>query len=74
MFRGVGTVVNVATVLLGSGLGVLVGHRLPRRTRDLVTDALGLVTLLVAALAVIAVTDPVLEDAIGDSAPVLVVL
>lgn len=74
MFRGIGTVVNVAAVLVGSGVGVLVGHRLPLRTRDVVTDALGLVTLLVAALAALAVTDSVLEDAVGTSAPVLIVL
>jgi len=43
--RGLGTLVNVATVLVGSGIGVLVGHRLPQRTRDVVTDGLGLVTL-----------------------------
>ncbi len=74
MFRGIGTVVNVAAVLLGSGIGVLVGHRLPQRTRDVVTDALGLVTLLVAALAALAVADSALVDAVGDSAPVLIVL
>ena len=50
MFVGIGTVVNVATVLLGSAVGVLAGNRLASRTRDLVTDALGLVTLLIAAL------------------------
>jgi uncharacterized membrane protein YqgA involved in biofilm formation len=60
--------------LLGSGIGVLVGHRLPHRTRDVVTDALGLVTLLIAALSALAVTDTVLSDAVGDSAPVLIVL
>ena len=49
MFPGIGTVVNVATVLVGSVIGVLVGHRLSQRTRDVVTDALGLVTLLIAA-------------------------
>ncbi|MBA2738300.1 MAG: DUF554 domain-containing protein [Nocardioidaceae bacterium] len=74
MFRGVGTVVNVVAVLLGSGIGVLVGHRLPQRTRDVVTDALGLVTLLVAALSAMTVTDPQLSAAVGDSAPVLIVL
>lgn len=74
MFRGAGTVVNVATVLAGSGLGVLLGHRLPQRTRDVVTDALGLVTLLVAALSAVAVTDAALEQAVGTSAPVLLVL
>ena len=74
MFRGFGTVVNVATVLAGSGIGVLVGHRLPPRTRDVVTDALGLVTLLVAALSASSVGDAALSDAVGDSAPVLIVL
>ncbi len=74
MFRGFGTVVNVAAVLLGSGIGVLVGHRLPQRTRDVVTDALGLVTLLVAAVSAMAVTSAVLDDAVGDAAPVLIVL
>lgn len=71
---GTGTAVNVATVLLGSGLGVLLGHRLPSRTRDVVTDCLGLVTLLIALLAALAVTDPALADLVGDSAPLLVVL
>lgn len=74
MFRGAGTVVNVATVLVGSGLGVLLSQRLPQRTRDVVTDALGLVTLLVAALSALTVTDPSLAAAVGSSAPVLIVL
>jgi len=74
VFRGIGTVVNVATVLLGSGIGVLVGHRLAQRTRDVVTDALGLVTLLIAALSAMTVADAAFSDAVGDSAPVLIVL
>lgn len=74
MFRGFGTVVNVATVLAGSSIGVLLGNRLPQRTRDVVTDGLGLVTLLVAALSASTVTDPRLASAVGSSAPVLVVL
>lgn len=74
MFRGVGTVVNVATVLVGSSIGVLLGNRLPARTRDVVTDALGLVTLLVAALAASAVTDSALREAVGSAIPVLIVL
>lgn len=74
MFRGFGTVLNVVTVLVGAGLGVLVGHRLPQRVREVVTDGLGLVTLLVAVLNAAAVTDPVLAAAVGGSAPVLLVL
>jgi uncharacterized membrane protein YqgA involved in biofilm formation len=74
LFPGIGTLVNVGTVLLGSTIGVLVGHRLPQRTRDVVTDALGLVTLLIAASTATAVSDPALVRAVGSSAPVLIVL
>lgn len=74
MFRGFGTVLNVAAVLIGSGVGVLVGHRLPSRTRDVVTDALGLVVLLIAALNLAAVLDADLVAAVGENATVLVVL
>lgn len=61
-------------MLVGAGLGVLLGHRLTQRTRDVVTDGLGLVTLLIAILSAWAVTDPALEAEIGSSAPMLVVL
>ena len=74
MFRGAGTVLNVTTVLVGSGIGVLLGNRLPARTREVVTDGLGLVTLLVAATSAASVLDPDLSDAVGTSAPVLIVL
>ncbi len=74
MIAGTGTVVNVATVLVGSGIGVVVGHRLPERTRDVVTDALGLTTLLIAILSAFSVTDPALVAAVGSSAPMLIVL
>ncbi len=74
MFPGIGTAVNIATVLIGAGLGVLLGQRLPQRTRDVVTDALGLVTLLVAGSTATAIFDPELSDVVGSSAPVLIVL
>lgn len=74
MVPGFGTAVNVATVLAGSATGLLLGHRLPVRTRETVTDALGLVTLLIGALSAVAVTAPELSAAIGPDAPVLVVL
>ncbi len=74
MVRGAGTLLNVLTVLVGSGLGLLLGHRLRQRTREVVTDALGLVTLLVAALSAAAVLDAPLATAVGDGAPVLIVL
>lgn len=74
MIPGIGTVVNVATVLVGATIGVLLGNRLPVRTRDVVTDSLGLVTLLIAGTSAIAVLDDHLSDAVGSSAPMLIVL
>ena len=74
MIVGTGTVVNVATVLVGATIGVLLGNRLPVRTRDVVTDALGLVTLLIAGTSAVAVLDPELAREVGRSAPMLIVL
>ncbi len=70
---GLGTVVNVLAILVGSAIGVALGHRLPQRTRDVVTDGLGLVVLLVAALSAAAVLDDDVRAAVG-SAGVLIVL
>ena len=53
MFVGLGTVVNIATIIGGAGLGVLIGARMLVRTRTLITEILGLITILgaVSALA-----------------------
>jgi uncharacterized protein len=74
VFPGIGTVVNVAAVLVGTVIGALVGHRFGERTRSVVTDGLGLVTLLIAASSAVAVNDRALTDAVGHSAPMLIVL
>ncbi|MDT0201305.1 DUF554 domain-containing protein [Nocardioides sp. AE5] len=71
---GIGTLVNIATVVVGALLGLLLGNRLPQRTRDLVTDALGLVTLLIAAVSAMDVLSPDLAARVGTSATMLVVL
>lgn len=73
-FPGLGTVINVVTVVAGALAGMAVGHRFPERTRSVVTDCLGLVTLMVAGLSVVSVTDGGLRDAVGSGVPVLVVL
>ena len=52
MFRGAGTIVNILAILLGSGLGIFFGSRFTDRTRTLVTDALGVITLISAADAI----------------------
>ncbi len=53
MFPGIGTVLNIATILLGSVIGIFIGERLKDKTRGLITDILGMVTLLGAASAII---------------------
>lgn len=73
-FPGLGTVINVGTVVVGSLLGLVIGHRIPERTRHAVTDCLGLVTLLMAGLSAIAVTDRGLAEQLPSGAPMLVVL
>ncbi|MFT4110650.1 DUF554 domain-containing protein [Propionicimonas sp.] len=74
MFIGFGTVVNVVTVVGGAGLGVLVGHRLPPRTRELVTTTLGLFTLVLGARGVASGISEALGAAVGTDSRLLVVL
>jgi uncharacterized protein len=64
----------MAAIVIGATIGVAVGSRLPERTRDLVTQALGLVVLVVAAINVAALLDADWIAAVGDSAPLLIVL
>ena len=51
MFPGVGTVINIATIIAGAGLGVMVGSKMKSELRTLITDVLGLTTLLGGAAA-----------------------
>jgi uncharacterized protein len=70
---GTGTALNVAAVLVGTAVGVAAGARLPERVSTVVTDALGLLTLLVAGLQAAEVVALGRPDALGRTA-VLVVL
>ena len=45
--RGIGTVVNVVTVLAGTAIGLAVGARLPERLRSTVLSGVGLLTLVI---------------------------
>ncbi len=42
-----GTIVNVITVLVGSGLGLLLGEKLPERFKNTVIQAIGIFTFLI---------------------------
>jgi uncharacterized membrane protein YqgA involved in biofilm formation len=74
MFIGLGTAINVATIILGAGLGVLVGARMSDRTRSLITDVLGLITLLGAASALIPMWNQRYIDALPKGWTLLVIL
>ena len=65
MFHGMGTLLNISTIIVGSLFGILVGERLREQTRNLITDVLGLVTMLGAAAAV----SPLFKSTYLDSMP-----
>lgn len=44
--RGLGTLINTATVLAGGGVGYFVGHRIPENIRAVVVQVIGLATLV----------------------------
>lgn len=71
---GLGTLVNVGAILVGATIGVLVGNRLKKRTSDVVTDSLGLVTLVLGALNVVALNDESFVEAVTGGGTLLVVL
>jgi uncharacterized membrane protein YqgA involved in biofilm formation len=56
--NGLGTVINVATVLVGGLLGVMIGDRLPERMRRTIMQGLGLVTVGVAVVSMEPLFDP----------------
>ena len=45
--RGLGTLINTATVLAGGGLGLLIGDRIPDRIRVIIVQVIGLATIAI---------------------------
>jgi len=45
--RGLGTIINTATVLAGGGLGLLIGNRIQDRIRVIIVQVIGLVTIAI---------------------------
>ena len=74
MFPGIGTAINVIAITGGASLGILIGHRLAERTRNLLTDILGLVTLLGAASALKQMWEPTFVAALPQGWTLLTVL
>lgn len=44
--RGLGTLINTGTVLVGGSLGYYVGHRIPESVRTIVVQVIGLATIV----------------------------
>jgi hypothetical protein len=65
MLVGSGTLLNIATIAIGSGIGISLGNRLRSTSQKLITDVLGLVTLLGAASALA----PLWRDSFNDNIP-----
>lgn len=62
MFPGIGTVINLCTILIGSTIGVFFAHRIRENVRNLVTDGLGLIVLTSGIISVFDVTKPEFKD------------
>ena len=74
IFVGAGTAINVVAILVGASIGIFAGHKLNSKTRDLVTDVLGLVTFLGAASALALLWSHSYVDALPQGWALLVIL
>jgi uncharacterized membrane protein YqgA involved in biofilm formation len=74
MFIGLGTVINVFAVLIGSSLGIAVGSRISKSATSLITDILGLITLLGATSAIIPLWSPQFTNSFPKGASLLIIL
>ena len=74
MFAGVGTLINVLAILIGSSIGILAGTRITKKSQSLITDVLGLITALGAASALAPLWSPTFQASLPKSSSLLVIL
>lgn len=74
MFIGLGTVINLVAIIVGSTIGIAVGNRLRKESQISITDVLGLITLLGAVSALIPLWSDGFTSALPKGAPLLVIL
>ena len=74
MFAGVGTLINVVAILIGSSIGILAGTRMTKKSQSLITDVLGLITALGAASALAPLWSPTFQASLPKSSALLVIL
>jgi len=74
MFPGIGTTLNIITIIIGGSLGVFIGAKISQKLRDLILDALGCVTIISAADALMDFWDPNFQNSMPRGWALLVVV
>ena len=74
MFVGLGTLVNVIAIVIGSSIGIGAGSRLTKKSLSLITDILGLITLLGAASALMPLWSSSFINSLPKGSTLLVIL
>ena len=74
MFVGLGTVFNLSTIIVGAAIGIALGGRLPKRSQRMITDVLGLITILGATSALIPLWSRDFKESLPDGSPLLLIL
>ncbi|PPF81464.1 DUF554 domain-containing protein [Pseudoclavibacter sp. RFBJ3] len=74
MIIGSGTLLNVALILVGGLLGILLGDRLKDRTKATVTAVLGLFVIVLGGMSVADMGSQALADAAGPFAMIVILL
>lgn len=74
MFVGLGTLINIIAIVIGSTIGIGAGSRLTKKSLSLITDILGLITLLGAASALIPLWSSTFIDSLPKGSTLLVIL
>ena len=69
-----GTLINVLAIVIGSAIGVLLGNRLPEKMSRTLTDAMGLIVLVIGAMNLADLGDEAFANATGVFPTILVVL
>lgn len=74
MFVGLGTLINVIAIIIGSSIGIGAGARLTKKSLSLITDILGLITLLGAVSALMPLWSSGFIDSLPKGSSLLVIL
>ena len=74
MFPGIGTLINVFAIFIGSVIGVFIGGKFKENSQKLVTDILGLITMLGAVGALMPLWSSDFASHFSEGFPLLLIL